>query len=890
MLELVELRRLFERLGTPPEGRKLIEEARRTAPVRQVRSTSNNVITRFNSRKMDRMVDTESRTVEYPAVVMYEHDPKVLEFYAQPVHLDLLVKEEGKLKPFRIQHVPDFLVVREEGIWVEEWREEKRLISLQAKYPGRFFKDASGWRYPPIEAHLGDLGISYRLRSALEHPRIYIQNLVFLADYLSEACPPVDDFCLEAIHLAFRGQAGLPLLHLIQRGVEGERGFTADHVYKAIADQDVFFDLQGEILSETNRVMVYRDASALQLAKHLAIEEHATLSTQQEISIRQGAVVDYDGATYTVVRVGAETATLQNPNCTFEQRLSVLTSLFQQGSILIHPTTEERLSRPCTFEQLTPRAVDEVLTRMKWLELAETDPQSVPRSTRTLQRYRRLMRMAGGTPSDQKLALVSRISERGNRTRRISLRMIELVDEVADKHYNRPKNIKKTSAYRYFKIACEEEGITPCSLPAFIKELEGRASTRLRKGKRAAYQEEPIVWYLVANEPLHGVRPFQYVHIDHTQLDVLLVAGESRKVLGKAWLTLALDAESRHILGYYLSFDPPSYCSCMMVLRDVVRRYGQMPWMLVLDNGKEFHSRALSHLCERHGCSIRFRPAGKPRYGSVMERIFGTTNSQFIHLLEGNTQLMKNPRSVTKSVLPENFAAWTMPQLHGALDYFFFEIYAKNEHPAHGEAPLEHFQRRLNETGERLHRLVRFDEIFRIETCPPPQDGPTRVVTQRGVKIQFLHFWNDAMHNLELRGKTVEVRMDPWDPGTAFVLFKDRWLVCRSKLRPMLSRYTETERRYLFQEMAALMGGQIRGMGEHRLAEWLKVLEPKNFDPKLAERQNQGKELYASMEMAQAVATSEPDMREEAGRLVARPAVEPLKPDRVEEPDDYSLF
>lgn len=61
MLGLAQLRHLFEDHGTPPAGRKLIEDARRNAPVRKVQSNSNNVITRFASRKMERMVDTEKR-------------------------------------------------------------------------------------------------------------------------------------------------------------------------------------------------------------------------------------------------------------------------------------------------------------------------------------------------------------------------------------------------------------------------------------------------------------------------------------------------------------------------------------------------------------------------------------------------------------------------------------------------------------------------------------------------------------------------------------------------------------------------------------------------------------------------------------------------------------
>jgi putative transposase len=594
MLDLVELRQIFEHLGTPPAGRKLIEDARRTAPVRQVRSTSNNVITRYVSRKMARLIDTESRTVEYPAVVTYEHDPAVLEYYAQPMKLDLLWQEAPDRKPSRIQHTPDFLLIRENGLWIEEWREEERLRRLSVKSPERIFKDQGGWRFPAVEEHLRNLGIGYRLRSALEHPRVFIQNLIFMSDYLDPACPGVEGSRLQAMRSQFGELAALPLLHLLDRGRSAESGtaggggFTADEVYKAIADGDLCFDLKGEVLSETHRVMVYRDLPALELGRTLSEVEGTP--DRRDTSIALGCRVDYDGVTYTVVRVGATTATLQNEQGAFDREISALVHMHQQGAISI---TGKDVAPPKTletFDQLSPRAVDEILTRMKWLDMAEADPNSVPRSKRTLQRYRAMMREAGDQAVDQRVALASRISERGNRERKIPQRLIELVAQVARDHYNSPRNIKKTTAYRYFLQACEQEGLQACSMKSFNKELDAQTSVRSRKGKRIAYQEEPIVWYLRLSEPAHGVRPFQYVHIDHTQLDVLLVGAESRKVLGKPWLTLAVDAESRDISGFYLSFEPPSYRSCMMVLRDLVRRHGQMPAMLVLDNGKEFHS------------------------------------------------------------------------------------------------------------------------------------------------------------------------------------------------------------------------------------------------------------------------------------------------------------
>ncbi len=912
MLDLVRLRHLFEHHGTPPAGQKLIEEARRTAPVRKVRSNSNNVITRFASRKMERLVDTESRTVEYPAVVMYEHDAKVLEYYAQPVKLDLNRRVQGTSGSSRVQHTPDFLLIREDGFWIEEWKEETRLQGLSAKNPERIFKDKDGWHFPAVEEHLRNLGISYRLRSADEHPRTFIQNLIFLSDYLSPKCPPTDEARLAAIQGQFQDQAALPLLHLLDRGRTTEPGkveaggFTSDDVYKAIADGDLHFDLMDELLSDTHRVIVYRDESALELGRTLSgVEIGAGQPVdRRDVSIDPGCQVDYDGTTYTIVRVGATTATLQNQESTFDQDVSALVDKHQRGIITIHPVKGEAARAP-SFENLPPARVEEILKRKALLDLAEAGSESAPVSDRTLRRYREKVRKAGENAVDQRIALASRIAERGNRDRKVPQRVIELVAQVAREKYNTAKNMNKTTAYKYFLEACHQEGVKPCSMNSFNKELDAHESVQSRKGKRTAYQEEKIVWYLQLAEPVHGVRPFQYVHIDHTQLDVLLVGAESRKVLGKPWLSQAVDAESREVVGFYLSFEAPSYRSCMMVVRDIVRRHGQMPSMLVLDNGKEFHSRALASVCELYGCSLRYRPGGKPRYGSVMERIFGTTNDQFIHQLEGNTQLMKNPRSVTKAVLPENFAAWTLPQFHGAFEGFL-KLYGSTEHRAHGEPPTDHFKRRMAETGERQHRLVRFDEAFRIGTCPPPPDRPTRQVDgQRGVKIRHLWFWNDVFTKSELRNKEVEVRVDPWDPGTAFALVKGQWVACRSKLQPILSKYTEIERRYIFEELAKKLGSKIGSLSPERLAEWLHILEPTNFPSKLSEQQAEGKAIYGALEMTQAAPAkparspdpkpvvplkptrtkphSKPETRE---KPAVRRGVAPLEVDT----DDYSLL
>jgi len=125
-------------------GRRLVEKARIEAPVRDVKSRGGNVITLFSSRKMGREICTESRHIEFAAAVDHEHDPNVLEYYAQPCRLDLELIETVTGQVRRIHHYPDFLVLRKSGIILEEWKSAAKLVRLAEKYPYRYEKDNDG--------------------------------------------------------------------------------------------------------------------------------------------------------------------------------------------------------------------------------------------------------------------------------------------------------------------------------------------------------------------------------------------------------------------------------------------------------------------------------------------------------------------------------------------------------------------------------------------------------------------------------------------------------------------------------------------------------------------------------------------------------------------------
>ena len=89
--------------------------------------------------------------------------------------------------------------------------------------------------------------------------------------------------------------------------------------------------------------------------------------------------------------------------------------------------------------------------------------------------------------------------------------------------------------------------------------------------------------------------------------------------------------------------------------------------MLVVDGGKEFRSQYFEALVNTYSCHKKYRPWAKPRYGAVIERLFGTTNTKFVFNLQGNTQASKTARQMTKAVNPKNQALWQLPDLYSFL-------------------------------------------------------------------------------------------------------------------------------------------------------------------------------------------------------------------------------
>ena len=146
--------------------------------------------------------------------------------------------------------------------------------------------------------------------------------------------------------------------------------------------------------------------------------------------------------------------------------------------------------------------------------------------------------------------------------------MISLIHKVLESHYDTVVQRPKRGAYGEYLKRSEEEHLKPVSQWTFYLEAKRHQTVYdqklAREGSRAAYRFKDYVRESEKTLLRHGNYAWSLAHLDHTELDLMLCDSRTGQLLGKCWLSLLILAHPRRIAAYYLTFDPPSYRSCMM--------------------------------------------------------------------------------------------------------------------------------------------------------------------------------------------------------------------------------------------------------------------------------------------------------------------------------------
>lgn len=847
MLEKSQLVELFDCLATPRAGRELISKARVHAPVRDVQSRGGNVITLLASRKMGREIRTESRHIEFAAAVDKEYDPTVFEYYAQPCELKLELTDLSTGEIRNIHHFPDYLVITKDGFALEEWKSALKLSRLADKYPYRYVKGSDGrWSSPQIERQLADMGIRYRICSDEDIPRKRVENLLHLADYFHPAAEPCLESELARLHAALREHGALYIHELCIKPFD----FSADNLFKAIADNQIVADLDRETLTNPRRSRLYRDST---LRDFMASEVRTGVIPGQDkfvLEIATGSVFLYESQELTISLVGE-----QEVVCSRKDGHQVNLTRDWLSNALLQERITPVSSQHSTTLDLTRHSQASLEAALRRQAILQSDSnQQAQVSDRTQRRWIAKQNAALANGGNEVIALVPNLEARGNRSPRLSEAQEDALRKIIDEKWRSHEAKNYKSCFRELRVYCEMADISTPSYPtliARIKAEETNHDVRIRHGKRMAYQLNEFVDVLYVDTPVHGSRPFQYVHIDHTQLDIELISSRNGKPMGRPWLSLAIDAWSRRIVAFYLTYDPPSYHSVMMVVRDMVQRFHRLPEFIVVDNGKDFQSTAFEAFLQVMGVHLRFRPAGRPRHGAVLERLFGRAHTEYIHNLAGNTKATKNVRMTTGKHMPVNFAEWTLEAMYCGIEHWATEYYEQESHPALDETPRAAFLRGQRVSGARSHKHILCNQDFLIATCPPvDRDGVRLVNRQRGVKVNDMLYWCAEFYDAHISGQRLPVRYDPWDASSVYVRIKDRWVRASCRNLIGLGQLTDMERRALTLEYTQQSGMSANDeRSSQRLREFMQVFTPEGAMQDAFERQQENKALYNTLQL-----------------------------------------
>ena len=777
-----ELEEHFRRQGVTDEGRQFVLNAFEK-PVRRARSGGSNVVVRYASLKMGCGVQCESRNVELALVELCEFSPEVRFYVCQPGKLSVSRRNvKGQMKANWV--VPDFLVVSLEGIYLVECKPPSTLRRDAASANPRFvWDDAAGWRWLAAEAAAAELGLGFRVFSSEKVNPTWHRNVRFLADFLEIDCPDPE------IARAFMKDLSKAGSMRIDEAL-ALPNMKPEVLWWLIARDTVWPDLEFELLREGDMSSVHSSKARMIASRQRRspVSDAALSHRVNTVQIEPGARFCWNNTPYTVVNRTVEKVVLRpdtNGGKCFSISLEDVREFVATGAITGEESEEvDSILRRC--DELLRNASDKDLENANkhygWLmEYRETGRIPAGTSLRSIRRYEAQYQIGDRVYGGGYYGLIRRQGRRRGKPD-LGEKQREVLKQVVEKFVNDKKSGRLSNAYARLKAICKERGISPVpcreTLRLALKRKPKHEVVVGREGQRAA---DEVSGPLVTDDPViprKADRAWQVGHIDHLLVKVELVSGDNGAPLGKAWLTLIIDDRTRMPLAMWLSFDEPSRVAVFKVLFDCVKRHNRVPDNIVVDQGPEFNSKDVEGAFARLKTNKIERPGGKARFGSVMERMFGTANVRLVHELPGNVKRASRSRSRSRTHDPKRNATLSLRRLQEILEEWLFDQYPGHVHKSLGREPREVFAADQAYSGERAARYIVNDRRLRMVFASTP-DRQTRRVAEGGIiMVDYLRYHHRALLAGDVVGSNVPVKLNAEDSSVVHVRVRGEWITC----------------------------------------------------------------------------------------------------------------
>ena len=390
-------------------------------------------------------------------------------------------------------------------------------------------------------------------------------------------------------------------------------------------------------------------------------------------------------------------------------------------------------------------------------------------------------------------ALIPSHGKKGNRTLKNSSGDFYFNKALEDK-YLRKERPSVATTYRYYCDLIQVENsrlvsgeIVPISYTGFnarIKSL-GPYDVDLARFGRSYVQKK----YKLGNKFAELTSVMERVEIDHTVLDFTVLMEDNQTVIGRPTITALVDCYSSCVVGFYVSFNEPSYLSIraalintMLSKNDVINSFSSInaEWpchgkieLLVVDNGVEFWGDSLESACKELGINTSYNPVGKPWKKPKVERFFRTLNTEFIDPFPG-----KNFRSIDAKgdYQPDKEAALSFSLFNELLHKWIIEVYNQKADDRKTRVPIAKWYE-----GMSIYPPIQYTGDDQEHLCVKLGILDTRSISKDG--IQFLHLRYDSPELLEYRkytpvaskrGLKADIKINPHDLSYIYVYLEQQ--------------------------------------------------------------------------------------------------------------------
>lgn len=405
--------------------------------------------------------------------------------------------------------------------------------------------------------------------------------------------------------------------------------------------------------------------------------------------------------------------------------------------------------------------------------LGDIAPPSARNVTRWLKKY----------DQDQSLAIPTRrrVAGKNNLSRALAVQSL-------DTHYLSKDQETLADCYDRYLVDCGHAGQRPISISSFrrvlISDFSKYEVIEKRYSKTEAKKRFRTPFKVSSPE-----RPYQKLELDHTILDWVVLSDDRSVVIGRPTLVCILDVATKYVVAAYLSFLPPSVQTVMGALKmaffpknmeDPEFMCLTEPWLgfglpetLIVDNGLENHSHALSGLFQHMGLAINleFCATRSPWQKPHVERFFAAAAT----FLKSHAGRVTKPRKGETQTSTDESAVLTFSELRSFLYRWVEEIHNKTPHSRTKLIPRVEFEAGMRSCPP--FRIPVSAELF--DFCATREIH--RTVGPHGVSLHGLTYGGHNLHELKKRtGEkfSARIRYSPENLSNIYVFdtVRKEWL------------------------------------------------------------------------------------------------------------------